>query len=408
MIIRRIESNELRRYYEMRALTYHSTYHAPESAEQIAARAKTAPASREEMAWQAHYAAFDDDNTTMLGGLAVIPYPVRFDGHECLLAGVGGVATLPPYRRQGCIRGCMELALPDMYRAGAVFSYLFPFSTAFYRKFGYERCTFVMRYRLLIDLLPDRDFGGRCALILPGADFTDAVRTVYAQATARTNFSVIPGEYELEWTKRYDPLQTRETAYVYFAADGTPKAYMLLRRERAQDGFLDILCSRIMFSDAEGFYGLASLVRSHRADCRRWAFLLPASTALIPLLPETGLGAVACEARPSGMVRAVNVMASLRLARYIGEGTVALGISDAQIPENNGVFRVRYRGGAAEEVCRADGTPDAAMDISVFSRLIAGSCTVEALPPGDVTLHAPLEALRGVFYEKPCFMTEDF
>lgn len=410
MIIRSIRPEELRLYYEVRALTYHTVNSrlCSDSAETVAARALHDPLSREEEAWRFHYAAFSDDDREMLGGLALHPYSVRFDGHTCSLMGIGGVATLPPYRRMGVIRGCMEAALRDMYAAGAVFSYLYPFSTVFYRKFGFERCSEQKKYRLLIDLLPDRNPGGAVALIKRGDDFRDSIRSLSEAANGKINFSVIPDRHWLSWVQQYDPIKTGETAYLYSSASGVPKAFMTLRRERDAQGFLNIVCSRIVFSDSEGFFGLCSLIRSFRSDCRRWVFSLPACFDLIPLLPETSLWAVECAVEQSGMVRVVNAAEALRIARYIGSGCIALRINDAQIPENDGVFCIEYRDGVCQSAVKTDRAPDAEMDISVFSRLISGACAPESLPDGAFTLHTAPEKLSGMFYRKPCFMDADF
>ena len=76
----------------------------------------------------------------MMSTFTVSDFTVQFDGSPCQLGGIGGVATLPQYRRRGGIRACFREALPDMYGSGYDFSYLYPFSTAYYRKFGYENC----------------------------------------------------------------------------------------------------------------------------------------------------------------------------------------------------------------------------------------------------------------------------
>ena len=87
------------------------------------------PRTRQDLNWQSQWAAFEDDDRTMMSTFTVIPYRARFDGHDMLMMGVGGVSTLPQYRRRGGIRACFESALPDMYAQGAAFSYLYPFST---------------------------------------------------------------------------------------------------------------------------------------------------------------------------------------------------------------------------------------------------------------------------------------
>ena len=84
-----------------------------------------------------HWGAFTDDGELM-SSLSVTPFSIRFDGSVCPMAGIGAVQTLPPYRRRGGIAACFASALPELYADGYLFSYLFPFSTAFYRRFGYE------------------------------------------------------------------------------------------------------------------------------------------------------------------------------------------------------------------------------------------------------------------------------
>ena len=82
------------------------------------------------------WAAFDGQSGEMASTLYVTDYRVRFDGGVCKMGGVGGVASLPQYRRAGGIRACFQKALPAMHRDGYVFSYLYPFSTAYYRGSG--------------------------------------------------------------------------------------------------------------------------------------------------------------------------------------------------------------------------------------------------------------------------------
>lgn len=83
------------------------------------------------------WAAFDEESGEMMSTVYVTDYRVQFDGDRYKMGGIGGVASLPQYRRAGGIRACFQKALPILYREGYVFSYLYPFSTAYYRKFGY-------------------------------------------------------------------------------------------------------------------------------------------------------------------------------------------------------------------------------------------------------------------------------
>ena len=82
------------------------------------------------------WAAFTEEGQ-MMASMLVTDYIVSFDGHRSPMAAIGGVNTLPPYRRAGCIRGCLETILPQLHAEGCEFSYLYPFSTNYYLQFGY-------------------------------------------------------------------------------------------------------------------------------------------------------------------------------------------------------------------------------------------------------------------------------
>ena len=123
MIVRKITKAEEARADELFAIAF----------EQALDRTKT-PAP-EESGRAVQWAAFGPDGQ-MMSTLCVTGFTVNFDGGSYRMGGVGGVATLPQYRRQGGIRACFQAALPDLYQEGFCFSYLYPFSTAYYRRSG--------------------------------------------------------------------------------------------------------------------------------------------------------------------------------------------------------------------------------------------------------------------------------
>ena len=135
MIVRKTALEEARRVNELFAICFEMPYtNCPADPEKDDAT---------------HWAAFDEDGE-MMSTFTVSDFTVQFDGSPCKMGGIGGVATLPQYRRRGGIRACFREALPDMYGSGYDFSYLYPFSTTYYRKFGYENC--VQKYGWTVDL----------------------------------------------------------------------------------------------------------------------------------------------------------------------------------------------------------------------------------------------------------------
>ena len=148
------------------------------------------------------WSAFDDSSGEMMSTFTINDYTVRFDGHACRMGGIGGVATLPQYRRRGGIRGCFQAAMPDMYASGYDFSYLYPFSTAYYRKFGYECCVRKLFTSVRLSLLVPPEFSGTFRLAEAGNPMTEAIRSVDACWESKYNMMVQHRPEDYKWTER--------------------------------------------------------------------------------------------------------------------------------------------------------------------------------------------------------------
>ncbi len=363
------------------------------------------PFARDPVIW----AAFDEQSGEMASTLYVTDYRVRFDGGVCKMGGVGGVASLPQYRRAGGIRACFQKALPAMHRDGYVFSYLYPFSTAYYRKFGYESC--VQRYLAVLDLrqLRPAAFSGAFRLACGGDALLPAVRQLDEDWEAQYNMMVRHTEADYRWLLEADPAVKQEFVYAAFSEAGEPLGYAAFKKQDEPDG-RNLVCSRFRFSGKDGFEALLHLFSRFASDHRFVKFRLPCCTAMQYLLPEWSLGAARWELQSAGMVRVVNAEAALRAARYCGSGSAALRLRDAQIEENDACFAVRFEDGRAVSVCRTDVQPDAELEIGTFSALLCGVCGfAEARQyfPGLTVLRetAPLDR---IFFRKPLLIEDYF
>ena len=355
-----------------------------------------------------HWGAFSEEGELM-SSLSLTPYRIRFDGQDCPMAGVGAVQTLPPFRRRGGVAACFAEALPALYAEGVHFAYLYPFSTAFYRRFGFESC--VTKTACTVDLtqlrLPPQE--GCFRLAVKERPLAEAIRAVDQVWEQRWNMEVLRGEREYRWLKELDPYAKQEYLYVCFDAAGRAIAYTAFRTAMEPDG-RNLGSSRFRFADRQGFYALLGVFKSLAADHRYAKFTLPSDPALPYLLGEWALGAASFRLEPAGMVRVINVKEVLSRAAYRGSGEVKLQIRDPLIADNDGVFSLRFADGRAVSAERTEERPDAAMDISAFSALIAGVCDfggardwmsgIEVLNPA-----APLER---VFYRKSMMISEAF
>ena len=355
-----------------------------------------------------HWGAFSEEGELM-SSLSLSSYRIRFDAHACPMAGVGAVQTLPPFRRRGGIAACFAEALPALYAEGVHFAYLYPFSTAFYRRFGFESC--VMKTACTLDLaqlrLPPQEGGFRLAV--KERPLAEAIRAVDQVWEQRWNMEVLRGEEDYGWLAKLDPYAKQEYLYVCFDAAGRAIAYTAFRTAMEPDG-RNLVCSRFRFADREGFYALLGVFKSLAADHRFAIFSLPSDPALPYLMGEWSLGAAGFALQPAGMVRVINVKEVLSRAAYRGSGEVKLHIRDALIADNNGVFSLRFADGRAVSVERTEEKPDAALDITAFSAMIAGVCDLEGARDwmNGIELMNPAAPLERVFYRKSMTITEFF
>ncbi len=392
MIVRKTRPEEARRINEIFAICFEAPY----------SNCPADPENPEDIYW----AAFDEDGE-MMSCITVPEFDIHFDGNLCKMAGIGAVETLPQYRRQGGIRGCFEALLPDLYQRDFVFSYLYPFSTAYYRKFGYECCVQKYAWRVNLPLLTLPHLEGHFRMAEKSRPLTAAIQSIDRVWEQHFNMMVQHNEDHYKWTTECDPAKKLEFTYVWFDAENTPKGYTTFRISPDRS----IQCSRFCFTGKEGFLGLLQIFKSMAADHNTAAFQTPALASLQYLMPEWSLGAVQWELlASSGMVRVVNVQRVLEKAAYLGSGQVTLEIQDPQIPENNGRFRVQFKNGRAVSVFQTEEIADVTMTIPAFSALISGvwDWREANYTFSGLTMHGQNPCLDQVFYRKPMMIVDFF
>ena len=336
------------------------------------------------------------------------PYPVHFDGEHATMTGIGGVATLPQYRRRGGIRGCFEKALPDMYESGIEFSYLYPFSTAYYRKFGYELCCMRTQYKLKLQFLPTYPVTGTCTLLEQGVDLLSDIKSIYRTWQSKYNMMVENEDSEYLWVSKSNPMKDQIFTYIYRSNENVPKGFMSFKYEDTLEG-RNLRCNRFFYTDLEGFKGLLNLAKTFSSDHVHLIIELPTDQFILPLLPEWSMGAGSSANVLCGMVRVVHVEKVLKMAKYRGSGEIKIQIEDPQIFQNNQTFHVTFENGKATQVKTTNSSPDIILGINDFSRLIVGACETSEIPfLPNISVHVAKDTLSKVFYKKPLLITEYF
>lgn len=319
-----------------------------------------------------YYGAFTNEGEPPVASVIMNKKQVKFDGHIVKMGGVGGVATLPAHRRGGAVRACMEESLRNLYQEGYALSHLYPFSTAYYRQYGFAPAGKTLRWRVkLQDLKRLPGVGGTVRQLLPGDDFAPLSK-LYDKAYGDINFSCLREAYDkdLEGDK---PLSQKRWVFLWSDDHGVPGGFLVGSRVKDTLHCVNEFSARdgLIFTDAKALIGLLNFVHTaFIANFQDIEFGLPDHIDLSGLLPE--LSGMDCRPVLNGMARAVNAEMLLRLCRCRGEGRLTLGITDRIIPENNATFLLDFAPGRENWVERTNGPADIELDVGNLAVLLGG------------------------------------
>ena len=400
MIIRKIKLEELVRTYQVFALAFECAVDVSKPIEVIAEVASNSPKNRNDINSLERWAAFEDDDKTMMGFLIAGSYPIYFDENICKMSGIGAVSTLPEYRRRGVIRECFNYSLKYMYENDFLFSYLYPFSTKYYRQFGYELCCEKFKHTIYLCSIKPFDIEGNCYLVENGEKAINDIKAIHQDFIKGYNLTVVREDCDFSWVLKSSPSVDEKYTYVYKNKEGIPKGFFSFVKQ-PQGNAYNMSCSDFMFSDMEGFKGILNFAYSFSTYYEKIVFTLPSNIGIVSYLPETAFYPYKCEKLHCGMVRVINVEKVLQKAKYKGDGSVLLQVFDKQISMNSKTFQVTFSADKATEVSVSGKKPDISLDVTDFSRLIVGtidSSDIKYLE--NVVINSNNENIAKMFYKK--------
>lgn len=349
------------------------------------------------------YGAFSDEHL-LTSGIAFIPYMAQFDSHIVKLSGVGGVVTLPAFRRGGAIRAIFQKALNDLYQTGTVLSYLYPFSQSYYEKFGYALANPSLQLKLNLRYIKKSD-GGRLCMYRGGDDIA-AFETAYHKMVR--NLMLLREPFQFCRVKNANPFKTNTFAFLYYDEKDSPCGYMVFTKKEAE-GERNLNVIECVFDSPVTLGRMISFLSTYASDYSYAYLSLPLDINPEDYVTDMVQSGSKRELQLNGMLRVLNVHKALAVATYKGSGEIRIKVSDMMIPENNGIFHVVFDNGSAIKVNRQDEDCfDIAMPIGLFSSSLLGRYEADSLKWNDeVTIHNST-MLHCVFYKKHQFICDYF
>ena len=348
------------------------------------------------------WGAFSEDGR-MMARIINHRFSVWLDGQLIPCGGIGAVSTLPEYRNAGSIRAIFGQLLPGAYQNGEILSALYPFSHAFYRKFGYETVRWKNEYEFEPAVLSDYRFDGAAELWKPGdpvSEYTELYNrfaAAYNLAVRRDDAMMLKKHVQGEYYK------DRKFCYLLREA-GRPVAFLIFQDIR-HDPAAILSVEDLAWEGREGLYAILGFLARFTADYGTIRLFLPVSLELLSFIRSPRAYDIRQTASQGYMVRAVNARKLLETMKKPEDSRLIIRVEgDLQIPENNGTWAVR--GNAAEPTGEA---PDLTVSIQALGQMAVGCVSFsEALYRPDVTVSGNLETLEKVFIRKPILVEEHF
>lgn len=348
------------------------------------------------------WGAFDNENRLM-GHIINNHFTVNLRGHEVSCGGIGAVSTLPEYRESGVIREIFGELLPAARERGEIISALYPFSHAFYRKFGYETVRYKNEYAFSPALL--RSFPCECNIHQwrEGDELTPYLN-LYKEFSTNFTLSIMRDEARIKDSHIHGTdLPGRH--FCYLLSDGDePVAYVVF------DDIFDPAGAQMRVQEAvwknrKGFRNMLGFLGKFGADYRRTTLPLPAGFELHHYVPTPY--DLETNERNDYMLRVINTEKALScLDVPAGESFVIRVSGDEQIHENNGTWQVSENG---IKKMQDEDSFDLSVSIQSLAQLLCGTCDMDtaALRP-DVEIKGNENVLRRVFTRQNLYVGDAF
>ena len=316
--------------------------------------------------------------------------------------GIGAVSTLPEYRNTGSVRAIFGRLIPEAYRNGEIISTLYPFNHAFYRKFGYETVRWQDHYEFVPAVLSGYRFSGDAELWKPG-DPVSEYTALYNRFADSFNLAMYRDDKMMTDIIKGEYYKDRKFCYL-LKENGKTVAYLIFQDVR-NDPAAILTVKDLAWDGKAGFYAILGFLARFTADYGTIRLFLPSCLQLLSVIQTPRAYDIQQTATQSYMVRAMNVKRVLEIIKKPDDSTFVIRVEgDAQIPENNGTWKV-----CGNSVEQTEETPDLTVSIQAFGQMAVGAVNLaEAMYRPDVTVSGNEAVLEKVFVRKPILVEDHF
>jgi len=317
---------------------------------------------------QGLFCAMDGDR--MVAHMTIVePLENRIRGANLSFGGIGGVTTLPQYRRQGLIRGLFRQAFDFMNKQNIIFSALAPFNFQFYEEFGYAHAAQKRLYDFPVSLL--KPLRGPASITFREycEEDEESVQRVQRSMSRFGSRVFIPKGQVVDKEKGHP--------YV-FEQNGKLVGFVQYKFNKIGEWDQKMTVSNTWYTEDEGLLSIADLTYRFGSQCQKIEWHVDPEIPLEFFLTEPGKAKRSKEGYM--MVRVVKFREfcqQIKVPLFASE-PVIVAIEDEHCPWNNGVFKLIPVSGRLE-IKECDQEPEIQFDALHLSHAIGGLMTANRL-----------------------------
>lgn len=323
-------------------------------------------------------------------------YEINLFGSAQEMVGISAVASYPESRNKGFVRALMRKILEDERAAGRTVSCLYPFSFAYYAKFGYGP---MGEYRH-VSLSPEDILPVEGALAMVPFDgskcmFND-LQSLESAYLARFDFSSRTHSSDAKHFTQ-DLEDDKKSLYLSYR-DGKASAVLQYSLRPTQPHASELVLETLRWTTPEGLRDLMAHLASHRGQCEKISGDIPQSVPFHLFCAEPRLETSVIR---SWMARPLDLKAILeaKLAdgasgdRALVDEPFTFSVEDPMLPQETASYTVSPDGVQKKD---HDGTNPLALPV-LSGLLFGGYSATEAV---DAGLCGPWLATHGGFFAK--------
>ncbi len=306
----------------------------------------------------------------------LLPLKATLNGRVLDFGAVAWLATAPEARRRRYMQTLLLDMLREMRKCGMVLSGLYPFDSAFYRRYGWALADGSSMVEVPARYLTVR---GRSSgtVVDVGVGSVKSLLKLHTEWGTRHNLSVVRDRWWFEKYVLYDGLPGAAPRYVYRyeAPNGVPEGYVILRYNKSRPPARVLEFVALTPRARAGLLAFLGDLDSQSKDIQ---FLLPADD---PLRAQLGRYDEIREERGSSyqaMLRIVDVAGVFKGWNLPGgDATVTMAVDDPHARWNHGGWKLAVAGGKSK-IARSKAAADCRLSIRTLAQLVSGFLSAEA------------------------------